>query len=91
MPGNPIWKNRKNGGRARRGAYKVAADDRRSPLRRVLESAASRGNAFPDYSQQWRVIWRAHRLGFLTDGSGSGYMGQITDAGRAWLADPTNH
>jgi hypothetical protein len=64
----------------------VPLTETRSPLRRVLEAADGPNGAIPDYDQQYRTIWRAHRMGFLTEGQGYGHCGQLTEAGRAWLA-----
>lgn len=68
----------------------VDLNDTRSPLRRVLENADCADGAIPDYDQQHRTIWRAYRLGYLTEGGGEGWLGHLTDAGRAWLAQEKN-
>lgn len=74
----------------RRGTLRVAVDDPRSPMRRLLEQTVAHGHAFPTYDQQWRTIWRAARLGLIEDNGAMGYMGTITEVGRTWLADPKN-
>ena len=36
--------------------------------------------------QQWRTLWKAYGLGYITEGEGEGYCGHLTDQGRSELA-----
>jgi hypothetical protein len=72
-----------------RGTLRVAVDDPRSPMRRLLEATAqsSHGLAYPAYDQQWKTLWKAAKLG-LIGSEDEGYGQPLTEQGRAWLADP---
>ena len=71
--------------RRRRGLKRpryVKLGDERSPMRRLLESAARRdGNAEAEYDAQWRTLFKAIRLGYVDDNNHA-----LTDAGRTFLA-----
>ena len=71
----------------RRGIYRpryLTLGDTRSPMRRFLEDAENlkTGTVEVQYDQQWRTLFRAQRLGYV---SGDGDNVRITDAGRAFL------
>lgn len=71
----------------RRGLYRphyLKHGDARSPMRRFLEDAENPITKTYEvhYDQQWRTLFRAQRLGYV---SGDGDNVRITDAGRAFL------
>lgn len=57
----------------------VARNDLRSPLLRLLEDGRCRGDASPagghfvmvvvSYDQQWRTLWKAQKLGYVSNDS----------------------
>jgi hypothetical protein len=51
-------------------------------MRRFLKQVEIEGEATPHYDQQWRTLWKAFRLGYITEGNGEGYCGRLTDKGR---------
>lgn len=68
----------------RRGVFRpryVTPGDTRSPMRRLLEDGQC-GHRFVavNYDEQFRTLWKAQRLGYLTDEQ------FITPAGLAFLA-----
>ena len=62
----------------RRGTKRVAQNDKRTPMHRLLESA-HKGMCCIDYDQQWRTLWKAQRLGFVDDNQ------YITSKGQEYL------
>lgn len=49
--------------------------EKETPMVRFLNQTATMENtkypgAYPMYSQQWRTLWKAFRLGYITEGYG---------------------
>ncbi len=57
----------------------------RSPMHRFLQETVDGGDAEPSYYQQYRTMWKAYRLGYITEGLGEGHCGEITAEGRREL------
>lgn len=60
----------------------VDTTDSRSPMLRLLQDGESFGHVYVNYDQQWRTLWKAQRLGYVTDDCDQ----LLTDAGRAFIA-----
>ncbi len=65
---------------------------RESLMKRFLKQVAIAENtkypgAYPHYSQQWRTLWKAYRLDYISEGDGEGYGGRLTHKGRIQLGD----
>lgn len=60
----------------------IAVNDKRCPLRRLLEDCWSeaRGTVEVSYEQQFRTFFKAQRLGYIDERSA------LTDKGREFLA-----
>ena len=51
----------------RMNARRVAFDDKRPPMVRLLQDRDNNGYVFIDYNQQWRTYWKAQDLGYVED------------------------
>ena len=75
----------------RRGVFRprnVSPNDKRSPMLRLLfdNSTGTVGDAvYVAYDAQWRTLWKAQRLGYLTDPEQ-----RLTQAGADFIARETS-
>ena len=76
------WNGREGrlGWRGKRPGY-LSIGETRSPMHRFLQETNDAKVAAPEYHQQWRTLWKAIKLGYITD-----FGGQLTAEGRAELA-----
>lgn len=63
----------------------LRAGEHRTPMHRFLLATQKRGSAEPEYNQQWRTLWKAYELGYISGGS-DGLTGKITKKGEVELA-----
>jgi hypothetical protein len=56
-----------------------------SPMVRFLNQVKIQGEAYPSYDQQWRTLWKAYELDYITEGLGKGYGGKLTDKGQSQI------
>ena len=59
---------------------RINPNDKRSPMLRLLQDGRTGDYVWVCYAAQWPTLFKAQRLGYLTDNC------YLTPAGKAWLA-----